>query len=79
VRSLAEVAHATRCAKVAGAGKRKAPRFEDTYFSVLLPALAMLSMSVAGAVDKETRDDALGPRAFRRWLAKLIHEHFERD
>jgi AcrR family transcriptional regulator len=79
VRSLAEVAHAARCAKRAGKGKKKAPPFEDTYFSVLLPALAMLSMSVAGAVDKQTRDDALGPRAFRRWLAKLMHDHFERD
>jgi hypothetical protein len=46
---------------------------------VLLPALAMLSMSVAGAIDKQTRDDALGPRAFRRWLAKRMHDHFERD
>jgi AcrR family transcriptional regulator len=79
VRSLAEVAHANRCGNVRAKGKKKGPPFEDTYFSVLLPALAMLSMSVAGAVDKETRDDALGPRAFRRWLAKLIHEHFERD
>jgi AcrR family transcriptional regulator len=79
VRSLAEVAHASRCAKMASEGKKKAPPFEDTYFTVLLPALAMLSLSVRGAVDKHTRDDALGPRAFRRWLAKLMHEHFERS
>jgi AcrR family transcriptional regulator len=79
VRSLAEVAHAARCTKVAGNGKKRKPPFEDTYFSVLLPALAMLSMSVAGGIDKQTRDETLGPRAFRRWLAKLIHEHFEAE
>jgi AcrR family transcriptional regulator len=76
VRSLAEAVHATRC--VRRAGKKSRPDFTDTYFTVLLPALALLSMSVelyesAGVGE----DDPLGPRAFRQWLAKLIHDHLE--
>jgi AcrR family transcriptional regulator len=78
IRSLAEAVHAVRCATRKDRNK-KAPPFKDTYFTVLLPALAMLSMSVAGAEDKEIHGETLGPRPFRRWLAKLIHEHFERD
>ena len=78
IRSVAEAVHAVRCAKRKDL-KKKAPPFQDTYFTVLLPALAMLSMSVAGTTDKEIHGETLGPRPFRRWLAKLIHEHFERD
>ena len=76
VQSVAEAVHAIRCERHAK-GKRKPP-FEDTYFTVLLPALALLSMSV-GVKEKRGGgdDDPLGPRRFRRWLAKLIHEHLE--
>lgn len=74
IRSLAEAVHAVRCAKPRK--QKKPPPFEDTYFTVLLPALAMLSMSVGG--DK-VDDGALGPRGFRRWLAKLLHEHYDKD
>ena len=76
VHSVAEAVHAIRCAR-RGPGKRKPP-FEDTYFTVLLPALALLSMSVGVKESRVAGDgDPLGPRRFRRWLAKLIHEHLE--
>jgi AcrR family transcriptional regulator len=77
VQSVAEAVHAIRCEKRKGKGKRKPP-FEDTYFTVLLPALAMLSMSVGvkGSAGP-SGDDPLGPRRFRRWLAELIHEHLD--
>lgn len=55
------------------------PPFEDTYFTVLLPALALLSLSIAGGVmglGKE-EDAAFGPRRFRAWLARVIHDHLE--
>jgi AcrR family transcriptional regulator len=79
VRSVAEAVHAIRLER--RTGKKRAPAFEDTYFTVLLPALAMLPMSVIGTVGGKGQDDAgpLGPRRFRRWLARLIHEHLERE
>jgi AcrR family transcriptional regulator len=74
VRSLAEAVHAVRRAKHAGIGS-KPPPFEDTYFTVLLPALALLSMSVTGRVQEE--EGVCGARRFRAWLARLIHQHLE--
>jgi AcrR family transcriptional regulator len=77
VQSVAEAVHAIRGEHRAKKGKRKAP-FEDTYFTVLLPALALLSMSVGVKEPRGAKDDdPLGPKRFRRWLAKLIHEHLE--
>lgn len=76
VRSVAEAVHALR--RTRRTGKKRMPPFEDTYFTVLLPALALLSMSVLGnAAGAPGDDDA--PRRFRAWLARLIHEHLERD
>jgi AcrR family transcriptional regulator len=75
VRTLAEAVHATRTAHHAAAGK-PAPRFDDTYFTVLLPALAMLAMSVSVAATRK-EDERLSPVHFRRWFATLIHEHLE--
>jgi AcrR family transcriptional regulator len=79
VRSLAEAVHGVR--RRQRAGKKRAPSFEDTYFTVLLPALALLSLSVVGEPEGEgvAKEDALGSQSFRRWLARLIHEHFEKD
>lgn len=79
VHSLAEAVHAIRCER--RAGKKRRPAFEDTYFTMLLPALALLSLSVVGAKGGKGASDAdpLGPRRFRRWLAKLIHQHLEQD
>jgi hypothetical protein len=70
-------------AKTPGAKSRKKPRlpsFEDTYFTVLLPALAMLSLSVmdrpgGGAPMTATDEGPCGGRRFRVWLAERIHEH----
>ena len=77
VRSLAEVVHEIRVAR--RAGKKRAPEPEDTYFTVLLPALALLSMSVIGAKKEGERDEDPGSAArFRAWLARLIHEHLEK-
>jgi AcrR family transcriptional regulator len=80
VRSLAEAVHAIRRQRRA-AGKKRAAPFTDTYFAVLLPALALLALSVVGVPGEDAADerDPLGPRAFRRWLARVIHEHLERD
>jgi AcrR family transcriptional regulator len=80
VRSLAEAVHETR--RVRRKGKKGMPPFEDTYFTVLLPALAMVAMAVlghpsGGKGDKARRDDECGPARFRVWLAKLIHDHLE--
>ncbi len=71
VRSVADVVHEIRKEKRKQAGKR-APPAEDTYFTVLLPALALLSLSVIGH-----EDDPEGPARFRAWLARLIHEHLQ--
>jgi AcrR family transcriptional regulator len=73
VQSVAEAVHAIRCSRHKG---RRKPSFEDTYFTVLLPALALLSMSV-GVKDVAADDDPLGPASFRRWLAALIHDHLD--
>jgi AcrR family transcriptional regulator len=80
VRSLAEAVHAIRRQRRA-AGKKRAAAFADTYFTVLLPALALLALSVVGVPGEDAADerDPLGPRAFRRWLARVIHEHLDRD
>jgi len=79
IRSLAEAVHAIRCER--RADKKRRPKFEDTYFTVLLPALALLTLSVVGTEGAKGHGDAgrLGPRGFRRWLARLIHEHLERE
>ncbi len=79
VRSVAEAVHDVRRGQ--RKGKKRMPPFEDTYFTVLLPALALLAMSVTlqpragGAYDDE--DIPCGPRRFRQWLARLIHHHLE--
>ena len=73
IRTFAEAVHEIRRAKHAGKGR--APTFEDTYFTVLLPALALLTMSVTSGPDDE--EGPCGGRRFRAWLARLIHEHLE--
>lgn len=78
VRSVAEAVHEVR--RFRRKGKKRMPPFEDTYFTVLLPALALLAMSVTGEPHADDCDDAVcGPRRFREWLARLIHDHLERD
>lgn len=71
VRTVAEAVHEIRRQKWRAAGKR-VPPFEDTYFTVLLPALALLSLSVIGH-----DDDPREPTRFRGWLARLIEKHLQ--
>jgi hypothetical protein len=54
--------------------KEKVPPFEDTWFTVLLPALALLSLSVL----EDCADPDFDPARFRAWLARKTHEHLER-
>jgi AcrR family transcriptional regulator len=81
VRALSEVVHEARCAMVKQTTpKKKLPTFEDTYFTMLLPALALMAMAVTapkGAKASED-DEPCSPRRFRAWLGKLIHQHLER-
>jgi AcrR family transcriptional regulator len=77
IRPLAEVVHAMRQAR--RTGKKRIPPFEDTYFTILLPALALLALSAIEGKDARSSDDPLGPRHFRSWLARLVHEHLERE
>lgn len=74
VHALAEAVHELRRQRFVGV-KKRSPPFEDTYFTVLLPALALLALSVTGG---EEADDAPGGAArFRAWLARLIHGHLK--
>jgi AcrR family transcriptional regulator len=77
VESVAKVVHAKR--RLRRTSKKGAPPFEDTYFTLLLPALALLALSVIGEQRPEgaSEDDVCGPKRFRAWLARLIHAHLE--
>lgn len=75
VKNLAEMVHEIRKTRRA-AKKKPAPEMEDTYFTVLLPALALLAMAVFGD-EGETPDAECSPARFRAWLARLIHRHLE--
>lgn len=78
VRTVAEVVHEERKLRRAKKGKKKPVPFEDTYFTVLLPALALLSLSVLEP--PKGKDFAgCGPAEFRAWLARLIQAHLESD
>ena len=74
VRSLAEAVHVVRVERRRGK-KKEPPTFEDTYFTVLLPAFALLAMS---ATPPRNAEEAAGEKRFREWLAKLVHEHLEK-
>lgn len=52
---------------------KKPPPLEDTWFAVLLPALALLSLSVL----EECAEPDFDARRFRAWMAKLVHRHLE--
>lgn len=74
VRAVAEAVHEVRRERRRAKGKR-APAFDDTYFTILLPALAMLSLSVLAPATEGA--SAEGATRFRAWLARLIHAHLE--
>jgi AcrR family transcriptional regulator len=75
VRSVAEAVHEVRRAMRKAEGGKRVPPFEDTYFTVLLAALALLSMSVMPPAKGTDADATCGPRRFRAWLARRVHEH----
>ncbi len=80
VRSLSEAVHEVRRARRAELGKEKKtkplPPLEDTYFTVLLPALALVSLSVTMGSRAKGGEPGEAQR-FRAWLARLIHDHLE--
>lgn len=79
IRTVAEAAHALRTER--WRRRRVAPSFEDTYFAVLLAALALFADAVVGPMMRGQRDAAEAAATsarFRAWLAKLLAEHLER-
>jgi AcrR family transcriptional regulator len=76
IEGLARAVHAVRVEL--RRGQEPEPTFEDTYFTVLLPALALLAMSVTGSGDADEENQPCSPKRFRAWLAQRIHRHLER-
>ncbi len=77
IRSFADVVHEVRRER-RKAMKRDVPSYDDTYFSVLLPALSLMTLSVLDVHrTKHKQDERLDAAHFRKWLAKLIHHHLE--
>ena len=73
LKPIAEAVHEVR--KHKRAGKKSVPTFEDSCFSVVLPALALLSLSVM----EQGGDPGFDVPRFRAWLARLVHHHLERE
>lgn len=77
IRGVAEAVHEVRRGR--RTGKKKMPPFEDTYFTVLLAAVSLLSLSVIPAPTQLDGDAPCSAPRFREWLAKLMHDHLEAD
>jgi AcrR family transcriptional regulator len=77
IRAVAEAVHEVRVERRKKL-KKSRPVFEDTYFTVMLPALALLAMSVVEPGDGANAGGPGSPTRFRAWLAGLIHGHLER-
>ena len=73
IKPIAEAVHEVR--KLKRAGKKRMPPFEDSLFTVLLPALALLSLSVL----EDSGEPGFDVPRFRAWLARLVHHHLERE
>jgi AcrR family transcriptional regulator len=71
VTPIAEAVHEVR--RLKRAGKKRLPPFEDSCFSVVLPALALLSLSVL----EECGEPGFDVPRFRAWLARLVQGHLE--
>ena len=59
----------------------KIPDFEDTYFTVLLGALAVFGDAIAGPLFRGDVDAEASKKTsirFRKWLATLLHDHLDR-
>jgi AcrR family transcriptional regulator len=68
---IAEALHEVR--RVKREGKKRMPPYEDSCFSVVLPALALLSLSVL----EDAGDPGFDIPRFRAWLARLVQAHLE--
>jgi AcrR family transcriptional regulator len=73
IKPIAEAVHEVR--RLKRAGKKRLPPFEDSCFCVVLPALALLSLSVM----EQSGDPGFDVPRFRAWLARLVHHHLERE
>lgn len=77
LRSLADAVHARRCAFARESG-REEPAREDTDFSVILVAVALLGDAVLGDGVRRSAglpDDASTRRRFRSFLGSLVARH----
>jgi AcrR family transcriptional regulator len=77
IRGVAEAVHQVRTSR--RGAKKRMPPFEDTYFTVLLAAVSLLSLSVIPAPTHEAAGDVCSARRFREWLARLMHDHLEAE
>lgn len=71
VTPIAEALHEVR--RLKRAGKKRMPPFEDSCFSVVLPALALLSLTVL----EDAGEPGFDVPRFRAWLARLVQRHLE--
>lgn len=75
---LAEATHAARLVRRDPEGPP--PSLEDTYFAVLLSALALFGESIAGSLfrgEPVGEPDEAMSRRFREWIARLVLTHLE--
>lgn len=75
---LAQVTHAARLARRDPESRK--PSLEDTYFTVLLGALALFGEAIVGPLfrgEPEDAPDAATSRRFRAWIARMILAHLE--
>jgi AcrR family transcriptional regulator len=79
IQSIAQAVHARRCSEHAERGSR--PSLEDSTFTVLLAALAMFGDAVAGREMHESAglERAASAKRFRRWFARLLLDHLDRN
>lgn len=78
IEALGVAAHATRLARRTGKGPE--PTLEDSYFTVLLCAFALFGEAIAGPLfrgEAEASPDRETSARFRKWLAKLVHQHMD--
>jgi AcrR family transcriptional regulator len=78
IRELATLVHERRVARYAEQG-RPAPDAEDTLFTLLLAALALLGDALLGESARANSglDDPAAGRRFRTWFAQLLVAHLD--
>jgi AcrR family transcriptional regulator len=74
---LAQLAHSARIAKL-GQGQASPPAFEDTLFTVLLSAFALVGEAILGPMfrgEPDEHPDLAASERFREWTARLVFAH----